>query len=840
MTTRLTELVKRPNQGNKGTRTKVQANHFEITQLPDNIIHHYDVMVTPEVPPAVNRRVYRHFFTLYGSELRGATPVYDGRKNLFSYVDLGFPQRTFELTLPQEGGRPGGRANNFKVKIAKAATINPAELHQFLESTHSMTNNILTAIQALDVLIHHEPSMLYRAFGRSFFRPEGCKPLGGILDVWRGWFTSVRPAPDKMMINVDITATAFYQPLPVIQMAIKILRLRTPGDLHQVAPNDWRKAEKRLKGLRVKLLHATHREGTIQGLTATSAIDTKFSMEVTQPGGAVATRETNVAAYFFETYNRRLLYPTTPCLRIGRMAIPLELCTVVEGQRYGKKLDEMQTAEMIKFTTLKPAARANEIRKGLQILNYKDSKFLQGFGMTVSNEMFVVDARILPPPTICYHATSRMASLVPNEGAWNLRDKKVLKGSTLKSWGVLVWATEHDLNKLQVGYFIRELVQTCAATGMTISSKDPPVRYANPHGNIEQVLKEHYAVTRSKFGKMPEMLVCVLPNTGAPLYAEIKRVTDTVLGVASQCLQMRPVKNPRVQYCANVCLKMNAKLGGNNSALHKDEALFITDVPTILIGADVSHPGPGDTERPSIAAMVASMDSMVSRYATSIRVQKARVETITHFENMATELLKCFFQSNRRWPQRILFYRDGVSEGQFAEVVKHEVAALKAACSKLQAGYAPKITFVIVQKRHHTRFFPIHPRDADGSSNCKPGLVVDSGITHPIEFDFYLQSHAGLLGTSRSCHYHVLVDENRFTADGLQELSNKLCYIYARCTRSVSMVPPVYYAHLVAARARMHAKDENWSEASRSSEGSVTEALYAPVKAELQKVMWFM
>lgn len=31
------------------------------------------------------------------------------------------------------------------------------------------------------------------------------------------------------MINVDITAKAFYQPLPVILMAIKVLRFRTPG-----------------------------------------------------------------------------------------------------------------------------------------------------------------------------------------------------------------------------------------------------------------------------------------------------------------------------------------------------------------------------------------------------------------------------------------------------------------------------------------------------------------------------------------------------------------------------------------------------------------------------------
>lgn len=85
-----------------------------------------------------------------------------------------------------------------------------------------------------------------------------------------------------------------------------------------------------------------------------------------------------------------------------------------------------------------------------------------------------------------------------------------------------------------------------------------------------------------------------------------------------------------------------------------------------------------------------------------------------------------------------------------------------------------------------------------------PGTVVDSKICHPTEFDFYLCSHAGIQGTSRPAHYYVLWDDNNFTADGLQSLTNNLCYTYARCTRSVSIVPPAYYAHLAAFRARFY------------------------------------
>jgi len=141
------------------------------------------------------------------------------------------------------------------------------------------------------------------------------------------------------------------------------------------------------------------------------------------------------------------------------------------------------------------------------------------------------------------------------------------------------------------------------------------------------------------------------------------------------------------------------------------------------------------------------------------------------------------------------------------------------ACASLEANYQPKVTFVVVQKRHHTRLFAHNHNDRnsiDRSGNILPGTVVDSKICHPTEFDFYLCSHAGIKGTSRPAHYHVLWDENN-SADGLQTLTNNLCYTYARCTRSVSIVPPAYYAHLAAFRARFYMEPETSDSGSMAS-----------------------
>ena len=49
--------------------------------------------------------------------------------------------------------------------------------------------------------------------------------------------------------------------------------------------------------------------------------------------------------------------------------------------------------------------------------------------------------------------------------------------------------------------------------------------------------------------------------------AEVKRVGDTVLGMATQCVQAKNVNKTSPQTLSNLCLKINVKLGGVNSIL---------------------------------------------------------------------------------------------------------------------------------------------------------------------------------------------------------------------------------------------------------------------------------
>lgn len=62
------------------------------------------------------------------------------------------------------------------------------------------------------------------------------------------------------------------------------------------------------------------------------------------------------------------------------------------------------------------------------------------------------------------------------------------------------------------------------------------------------------------------------------------------------------------------------------------------------------------------------MDAHPSRYAATVRVQMHRQEIIAELSSMVKELLIQFYKSTHFKPMRIIFYRDGVSEGQFLTV----------------------------------------------------------------------------------------------------------------------------------------------------------------------------
>ncbi|KAI0510261.1 hypothetical protein KFK09_010862 [Dendrobium nobile] len=790
----------RPGFGSVGRKIMIRVNHF-LVEVEDKNIFQYSVKIEPEVESrAFGRMVMKKLIDGFGELHLGQLKLaYDGRNIFYTAGQLPFTSKDFELTVIERRSRK--RTYTVSIEFTKGFDLHP--LKQFLKGRQRDCPH--ETIQALDVVLREFPSENYVSVSRSFFSTKfgNKEAIGGGLECWRGYYQSLRPTQIGLSLNLDISATSFFKPVKLMDFVSESLELKP---LPKVFSEHLRmQANKILKGVRVETTHNSKpsRCYKITGLTSQPANKLLFSVD----GQADTT--ISVAQYFKDRYKYNLLYASYPCVQAGNskkpVYLPMEVCKIVEGQRYSKKLNEQQVANMLRATCKRPAVREDGIMKIWSQNSYTDDMHAKEFGITVDRHLQFVEARILPPPKLKYHNNGRERTCNPSLGKWNMIGKRMVNGGTVDSWACICFAGR--VSEDAIYYFCNELVGMCNNIGMVFNC-NPAVEISFwPPSQVENGLRDLYHLSIEKLnheGKHLQMLIVVLPEASGS-YGRIKTICETELGLVTQCCKPTKVLKCDKQYLENIALKINVKVGGRNTVLEDafNKTLpFISDAPTIIFGADVTHPSPGEDSQSSIAAVVASMDwPLMTTYRCLISSQQHRQEMIQDLfasnadpkrgnvaGGMVRELLQEFYKVTNRKPNRIIFYRDGVSEGQYAQVLLYEVDAIRKACTSLDEDYLPPVTFVVVQKRHHTRLFPAdhHQKDLiDRSGNILPGTVVDRAICHPTEFDFYLCSHSGIQGTSRPTHYHVLFDENKFSADALQSLTYNLCYTYARCTRSV-------------------------------------------------------
>lgn len=480
------------------------------------------------------------------------------------------------------------------------------------------------------------------------------------------------------------------------------------------------------------------------------------------------------------------------------------------------KLDEQQTGNMLKVATQRPPERKHYIEASIREQGrLLDDPTLKAFGIQVDPNMRAVPARILQQPSLSYASPECMD--VGTQGAWNLKTTKVPRGTHLESWTVVCLVAQSEIDipgPSGLRPFFADLIRMLRDIGVECQAQMPPMIFEDRSLSVHQHLEKGIELASQHYGKPCQLLMVVFRVRSAALYKEVKLCTDGLLGVPSQCLTMKAaglgynnMPKGRLQFCANLALKINAKGGGLNVRLAGEPQQVIPLIgarPFMVFGIDVYHPSAADASEPSVAAVVGSLDKYLGRYSARVMPQGHRTPLVADLKQAVRELLVDFYRyNNQAKPEALLFYRDGVSESLFSKVLQQEYVAIRQACFELEQGYCPPITFVVLHKRHNVRLFPTDPVNMDRSGNVLPGTVIDRDICAVADFDFYLNSHAGIQGTSKPAHYHVLVDENGFSADGIQLLTYWLCYLYCRCTRSVSYCPPAYYAHLAAFRGKL-------------------------------------
>jgi eukaryotic translation initiation factor 2C len=342
----------RMSYGTEGKPIRLRANHFSI-QISQGFIYQYSVGIIPDkCPKRVNREIIDCLVKAKPMLFNNQKPVYDGRKYLYTKeMWLNGEKVEVDVTLP---GLSEGKDRLFKVMIRVETQISMLDLEKALQG--ATINVPYNAVQALDVIFRHLPSLNYTPVGRSFFTPPKNNidnGLGGGREVWFGYHQSVRVSRWKMTLNIDVSATAFYKTQSVIDFMCEILDIQSLNDQRRPLNDSQRvRFTKEIKGLKIEINHCgqMRRKYRVFNVTRRAAQHQTFPLQL-DTGASI---EYTVARYFQEKYNIRLQYPHLPCLQVGQEQkhtyLPLEVCDIVAGQRCIKKLTDNQTSTMIKVS----------------------------------------------------------------------------------------------------------------------------------------------------------------------------------------------------------------------------------------------------------------------------------------------------------------------------------------------------------------------------------------------------------------------------------------------------------------------------------------------------------
>lgn len=777
---------------------------------------------------------------------RSSCPIHRGEERVKVDLDKGVPPR------PDGKGRPR-TDNEFYFVIRQTNEINLAVLDAYLKGQCDWNSKVLECMNFLDHLVRQWPSENLLSIKKNFYRREpdqnNVPRLSPCVWLIKGVYASVRMNQSVVNgvgrglgLNVDVANAAFWAGNKSMHELIKEylamvdpkLRGKSMNELAQelrpvpVKLKDGRtlhamshafKLLRRLSKLRFTVRHRGKEQNQREYRILTFEFAEKYGREgATARNVMIPKRDgsgnISILDYFKQQYGYDIICPDFPLILTAKAGLfPIDVCTVVPMQRFPFKLGPEETAQMIKQAVTLPSQRRQDILNGKAMLGWSDDPYLRQYGVKFDENMARTTGRLLPPPLVQF---SNAAADPKYDGRWDLRGKKFLTPNpvALSSWGFMI--LERSVSPEHARQFAMTFKKKYMEHGGQVKADPIMITSQANEPNVAEAVKNGINEIRRQTNQAVQMLFCILRFSNSGNYERLKKSADCRFGVLTQVVLAKHVSTNKDQYHSNVAMKVNAKLGGTtsfvpnttNKAKPKTASPFFNG-PTMIIGADVTHGTPGVPNVPSMAAMTMSMDQYACRYAAAVQTNGYRVEllTPTNIREFLAKLVPMWQKkTNTPVPQHVIYFRDGVSEGQFAQVLEAEIGVMKDWFRTELAKFklpVPKFTVIVATKRHHIRFFPQRGL-GDKNGNPKPGTLLESEVCHPFYWDFYLCAHSAIKGTARPVHYTVLLEESGMNPATLQMLIYQQSYQYMRSTTPVSLHPAIYYADLACGRARTH------------------------------------
>uniref|UniRef100_A0A336MFC3 CSON014098 protein n=1 Tax=Culicoides sonorensis TaxID=179676 RepID=A0A336MFC3_CULSO len=729
-------------RGTSGTTVSLKANYFSLTPIkPSWAIYQYRIDFVPDVEDtAIRKYLLRQHRTMFHGY------VFDGTM-LFTATKL--KEEVFQLTTSSKNDE------KFNIKIKYIGNI-PAE----------------EALQVLNIIMRASMEGLQlQLIRRNYFDTDTnqIQKINNQLMLIPGYITSIRQHERNLLMCAELTS--------------KVLRTETVYDVFaNIVRNDRRGNQdvrttfsKEMEGVIVMTNYNKKKSYRIHEIDWNASPLSKFSS---------GDKEISYKDYYQKRYSLTirdlkqpllLSRPTEKQKRGGKTdfvyLIP-ELC-VPTGLTDNMRKDFMLMQDVAKFTRIGPAERVQRLlRMNERIRKAEGSKkVMNDWEISLDSKLIEFQGRELQPENILYGSQKREPAI---NGDWTRQqlNKEIFAKANLKNWVVIA---PKQLER-ETQNFLSELNSSIKTIGLSFSP--PKILYTQDER--DQTVVQQLIVAKNND---PQLILVIVSKQ--QLYSTIKKFCCVQEGILSQIVTKRVITKPKGlrSICTKIGVQINCKLGA---------IPWMVQIPLdgmMFVGFDVCHDTTDKTK--SFGAMVASMDMKKSmNYYSVVTPHKDGNELSSNIAINMQRCLNAYKTEHGVLPKHIIFYRDGVGEGQMKHVYDVEVTQLKSLFNQMyDESNMVSFTFVVVCKRINTRIFK-------GTNNPNAGTVVDDVITLPERYDFFLVSQSVTQGSASPTSYNVIYDSSKvLTPDRLQMLTYKLCHVYYNWTGTVRVPAVCQYAH---------------------------------------------
>ncbi|EDW02949.1 protein aubergine [Drosophila grimshawi] len=740
--------------GTSGRKVIVTTNYFRLLKRQNWTLYQYCVDFCPEID---NTRLRRGLLSEHRALLGGY--IFDGSALFCTTKFEERPGSSYALELLTKN-RAG---ENIHIRIKLVATVEAVDNQQF---------------QVLNLILRRAMEGLkLQLVSRNLFDPKAKIVLDKFnLELWPGYQTSIRGHESDILLCADITHKVMRNDT-LYHVLSKVIR----------ESDDFQSAFKREVIGSIVLTDYNNRTYRIDDVDfAVSPLSTFNSKN-----GDISFVE-----YYKKRYNivirdikQPLLVsrPTEKNMRGGENQLIL---LIPELARATGLTDNMRAnfqlmKAMSEHTRLAPDRRIDRLRVFHQRLQKspESMEVLKSWDIKLDSELVEVTGRVLPHEKIVFGNEIRYVCDSHTDWTNEFRKNSMYKCVDIKRWYVIT--PRRNVREAQ------EFVKLCirVANGMRMHIAEP--RYDEMpderNGNYSQSID-------NAVSKDPQIIMLVLRSPNEEKYSCIKKRACVDRPVPSQVVTLRTIA-PRpdrasglMSIATKVVIQMNAKIMG---------APWIIELPLrglMTVGFDVCHSSKDKNK--SYGALVATMDMKLStRYYSSVTEHLKGQELSNQMSVKMTCALKAYRELHGTLPERILFFRDGVSDGQLFQVVNTEIKFLKEHLDQIYKSAGKddgcRMAFIVVSKRINTRYF-VNKR------NPEPGTVVDDIITLPERYDFFLVSQSVRQGTVSPTSYNVIQDNMGLNVDKLQILSYKMTHMYYNWSGTCRVPAVCQYAHKLA------------------------------------------